>query len=495
MSATTSPAAIGRSTTFGVAVALTLGVAALIIVFWPEGRAAVHVWYESTAYGHCFLVLPIAVFLVWDRRESLQGLWPKPTPVLALLGVPLPFAWLGAERLGIMEGRQLVAIGFIELLFLVVLGWRLFRAISGPLLYLVFLVPFGAFVTPQLQSFTAWFIDAGLNLLGIPHYITDMTIEISAGSFYVAEACAGLRFLIASVAFGVLFALLNYNSPGRRAAFVIASTIVPIIANGFRALGIVVLGYILGSAQAAAADHIIYGWVFFSFVTLLLVLAGLPFREPRLLPPAQADRPFSLRRLPGAIATVLLLAALGPAAALAFDSRAVPARFAVRPAMVEPQGCQIAPMQAPSQNRVASVMRCETRVWTIAMQTVPGRLTNGALAEARRTLIGPIDAEEITTGTLPGAPEWQTITTLEPGFVIATAAWVDGRPAPGGLRQRILQARNSVVGAHADTVVAVLSYRPEHPLTEIEAGRAIDEAARFVAAQPDLTATVTRAAQ
>ena len=40
-----------------------------------------------------------------------------------------------------------------------------------------------------------------------------------------------------------------------------------------------VLGAILGSANAAAADHVIYGWVFFSLVMLLLVAGGMPFRE------------------------------------------------------------------------------------------------------------------------------------------------------------------------------------------------------------------------
>ena len=274
------------STYLPALLALALGLAALAALFLPEGRAAVRVWIESTAYGHCFLVIPIAAYLAWDRRDTLRRLLPRPTPAFVLLALPLPFAWFGAERLGIMEGRQIIVLCFAEVLFLSVLGWRLFSALLGPFLYLFFLVPFGAFLTPALQAFTAHFIDVGLSALGIPHYVNDMLIEISAGTFFVAEACAGLRFLIASVAFGVFYALLNYRSPGRRALFIAASIIVPIIANGIRALGIVLLGHVLGSAEAAAADHLIYGWVFFSFVMLLLVAAGLPLREapagPRL---------------------------------------------------------------------------------------------------------------------------------------------------------------------------------------------------------------------
>ena len=136
-----------------------------------------------------------------------------------------------------MEGRQLIAMGFVQALFLGVLGRRLCRAMAAPLLYLFFLVPFGAFLTPVLQTFTSHFIARGLDLLGIPNYSDANIIEIPEGTFYVAEACAGLRFLIASIAFGVLYALLIYRSPGRRIAFIAVSLVVPVIANGFRALG------------------------------------------------------------------------------------------------------------------------------------------------------------------------------------------------------------------------------------------------------------------
>ena len=178
-----------------------------------------------------------------------------------------------------MEGRQLVAVSFAELLFLVVLGKRLWWAMAGPLLYLYFLVPFGEFLTPKLQDITTWFIRHGLEILGIPAYIDGYIIEIPQGTFFVAEACAGLRFLIASIAFGCLYALMMYRSPVRRGVFILVSIIVPIIANGFRGIGIVYLGYLLGGAQAAAADHMIYGWVFFSAVILLLIALGLPFRQ------------------------------------------------------------------------------------------------------------------------------------------------------------------------------------------------------------------------
>ncbi len=266
----------------GAGPALAIGLFVLGLVFHAEAIAAYQVWNESTAYSHCFFVLPIALYLAWDRRENLVGLQVAPLPWMGLLAIPGVAAWMAAERLGIMEGRQLVAMSFVQLLFFAVLGWRVWWAMSAPLLYLYFMVPFGAFLTPVLQKITLEFSLIGLQVVGIPFYADEFLIDTPSGRYFVAEACAGLRFLIASIAFGVLYAMLIYRSYTRRGLFMLASIVIPIVANGFRALGIVLLGEALGSAEAAAADHVLYGWVFFSIVILLLILAGIPFREDQI---------------------------------------------------------------------------------------------------------------------------------------------------------------------------------------------------------------------
>ena len=268
-----------RAAWLGPLAAAGVGLAVMAALFVPEMRAAVNIWYTSTAFGHCFLVLPIAAWLAWERRGLLTPLEPRPWPIAALLVLPCALGWLFAERLGLMEGRQLTALAMVWVLVLAAFGWRVAAAMAAPLAYLVFLVPFGAFLVPALQDFTAHFIDAGLDLLAIPHYVDAILIEIPEGRFQVAEACAGLRFLIAAIAFGTLYGLLIYRSTWRRLAFIAASIVIPILANGVRALGIVLLGHALGSAQAGVVDHLVYGWLFFSVVILLLILVGLPFRQ------------------------------------------------------------------------------------------------------------------------------------------------------------------------------------------------------------------------
>lgn len=489
-----------RSATWPIAAALGIGIALICGMFFTEGRTAVETWNASTAYGHCYLILPMTLYLLWDRRPSIAARSPHPELIWALLGLPIGAAWLVAERLGIMEGRQLMAVASVELLLLVVLGWRLFWTLSGPLLYLFFLVPFGAFLTPALQRFTADFSIIGLNILGIPNYADRFIIETPAGVFFVAEACAGLRFLIAAIAFGVFYALLNFRSPSRRVMFIAASIAVPVVANGFRALGIVVLGQILGSAEAAAADHIIYGWVFFSIVMLLLVAAGHPFREYG--PASDASVPPEPRRewprfapLSGALLT-LVLVGIGPAIAAAIDARSVATQLSGLPSWQTPPGCEAPAAGTPGPATVRFTVRCGAFSFNVEVAAFPARSTAGALVLERRRVTEELGAEDVSTTRLAdlGADrgEWTVVQTTDPNRVTAYASWVDGMPVASGLAARVAQARDSVFGTdYAPILFTITTAEPARGLPQ-QRRAALDQIAALIRAQSNLNGVIAK---
>lgn len=499
--------------------ALLVGLLVIGGLFFPEVSAAVGVWVDSTAYNHCFLVIPIVAYLLWDRRDLLLRAVPVPNFWIGLTAIPVIMLWVIAERLGIMEGRQLLMMTLVEILFVAVLGWRLSYQLSGPLLYLYFLVPFGAFIVPSLQDFTTSFIVHGLNLLNIPNYADFRTIEIPEGTFLVAEACAGLRFLIASFAFGCLYALLVYRSPLRRWVFVLISLIVPIIANGFRALGIVVLGHVLGSAQAATADHIIYGWVFFSIVILLQIALGLPFRQdhrswqaprPKVAAPARPPRqtsirtesrggrgvrrrhipwhrkvlneveglwakfvtaaqtmptrPATLQRIVQAAVLPIALGAIGPASAMVLNR----ASGADLPATLSPLtfvgACDADPSHPTTQHDGLGRMWeqhlvCGREKFIVRMEVFPTRTSPARLIAEYRELGGDIGAETSSVAFLstPDGPRtWRIVETTAPPHTIATSLWLDGRPAQITFDMRVRQALASLSGStRAPMIVSI----------------------------------------
>lgn len=419
-------------------IALGLGLCILALAFGREIRAAIGVWNESTAYGHCWLVLPVALWLLWERRSALAALAPRPALWPASLVVPLASLWLLADLLGIMEGRQLAFIGFVQALLMAALGWRLWWALSPSLLYLFFLVPFGAFLTPALQHVTTSFIAHGLAAVGIPFQVDMFRITIPEGAFYVAEACAGLRFLIASVAFGVLFAVTMFRSPWRRAAFIGISCVMPVLANGVRALGIVLLGHWRGSAEAGAADHLIYGWIFFCTVIALLAACGLPFRQAKAAAPAREQAGEANPRALAGCAMVLALSLAAPAAASLFQSGAAGAPIAAVPLLINaPASCEAlasvshGPVQAQS-------FRCAGQRITVTSTVLPrasnpSAILQTARSEAAAGLRGEVDSQVRQIG---GAA-WVVLSARGQGGSAAYALRADGQQMAGGLHDRI----------------------------------------------------------
>ena len=304
---------------------ILIGMASIVfgIAFRQEIIGAVRVWIDSTAYNHCFLVLPLAGFLLWERRAVVSSVSPRPA-LWPLPAMPaLSAIWLVAVVLDIQEGRQLVIVAMFQVVLLVALGPRLFWQLLAPFLFLFFLVPSGAFLVPSLQTITADIAVAGLRFLHIPVFSDGNMIEIPEGPFEIAEACAGLRFLIASSVFGCFFAVVMYRSFLRRILFIIMSVLVPIFANGLRALGIIVLAHLEGSAAAVETDHILYGWVFFTLVMMILIAIGMAFAEkPRWRPPVKSTTTgnTSLWRFAVAVSAAVLLALIGPAYAYRLDS-------------------------------------------------------------------------------------------------------------------------------------------------------------------------------
>ena len=309
---------------------ILIGTASIVFgaAFRQEIIGAVGVWIDSTAYNHCFLVLPLAGFLLWDRRSVISSVSPRPA-LWPLLAMPaLSAVWLLAALLDIQEGRQFVVVAMFQIVLLVALGPRMFWQLLAPLLFLFFLVPSGAFLIPSLQTITADIAVAGLQFLHIPVFSDGNMIEIPEGPFEIAEACAGLRFLVASIVFGCFFAVLMYRGFLRRTLFIGMSVVVPIGANGLRALGIIVLAHLEGSAAAVEADHILYGWLFFTLVIMILIAVGMAFTEKSDLRPQVGSatiRKPSLLRFAVAVPAAVLLALAGPAYAYRLDNLFPPA--------------------------------------------------------------------------------------------------------------------------------------------------------------------------
>lgn len=249
-------------------------------LFYTTLSSAVAFWARSETFNHCFIILPICIYLIHQRWRyaaavPLRANWWFLIPI-SLVALIWSFGVV-AQLLVIEQGAAFL---LLPLLICCVCGNQVAKILWFPLLFWMFSVPAGEFLVPSLQNLTANISVELLQLTGIPVYREGLYIAIPGGLFEVAVACSGIRYLIASVCLGTLFAYLNYNSARKRIIFVVFAFLLPLLANGLRAYGIIIIAHLSEMEYATGVDHLIYGWLFFGVVILIMFALGSLWADP-----------------------------------------------------------------------------------------------------------------------------------------------------------------------------------------------------------------------
>jgi exosortase A len=273
----------------GVLLALLAG--GLLALYHETVWGMVSIWIRSETFAHGFLIVPIAGWLVWERRRELSMMTPQPNLRPLWLTLPLGLGWLLGHLVEVLVVQQLAMVGLLVVILWVGLGNRLARRLAFPLGFLFFAVPIGEGLIPPMMSFTTDFTVHMLRLTGIPVYQEGTFFSIPSGDWSVVEGCSGVRYLIASVTLGVLYAYLTYTRLWKRLLFTLVAIVVPVFANGLRAYMIVMIAYLSDMKLALGVDHLIYGWVFFGIVVTIMFTIGAFWRDPPAPTPTPDEPP------------------------------------------------------------------------------------------------------------------------------------------------------------------------------------------------------------
>lgn len=242
-------------------------------------------WIFSSTYHHGIIVAPLSLWMILQR--------PLPTPnthfpSLSIIIVAV-LSWLIGRMSGIALIEQLSFVGILIGGVGVVFGVNALRKWAFPLAFLFFMVPFGETIVPFLQDMTATAVVWLLNVFGFQTSIDGILIRTSAGVFEIAEACAGLNFLLAALMISSLYAYLSLRSFCSRMGFVFIAAVVGLVANFVRVFLLVLVATITNMKIAVGPDHMILGLAFYALVFLSLFYIG---EHMRLNAPAiTADAP------------------------------------------------------------------------------------------------------------------------------------------------------------------------------------------------------------
>ncbi|MBI2798804.1 MAG: exosortase A [Gammaproteobacteria bacterium] len=282
----------------------------LLLAYREPVLAMVHLWRTSDTYAHGALIPFVTIYLLYQNRNQFFArdariFWPA---LLAVLGSGA--LWAGAALADIEVIQQLAVVAILLGLVLLFYGTARVTTVIFPLCFLFLAVPMGDGLIPPLVEMTADFVVAALRWSGIPVYRDGTSFVIPSGSWSVVSGCSGMRYLMATITVGMLFAYLNYRSIGRRILFVAVAMVVAIVGNWLRAYAIVMIAHLSDMKLALGVDHLIYGWVFFGILIFILMSVGMMWSEPPAADAGINRARHPIRPTPAALFGAVLLGAI-----------------------------------------------------------------------------------------------------------------------------------------------------------------------------------------
>ena len=231
-------------------------------------------WWNDPDFSHGFFVPLFSGYLIWSRRDELSKIQIKPSwwgvPLIMFAAAVLIVGTMGAE-LFLSRTSFIFLLAGLVLLFT---GWKMFKALLFPLLFLFLMVPIPAIIfnliTFPLQLLASEMAANILPFFGVPVLREGNVINLPAMPLEVAEACSGIRSLLSLETLALIYGYLMEKSIPRRIVLALAALPIAVFANAMRIVGTGLAVQYWNPDRALGFFHEFSGWVIFvvSLITL-----------------------------------------------------------------------------------------------------------------------------------------------------------------------------------------------------------------------------------
>jgi exosortase len=251
-------------------------------------------WTNDGNYSHGFLIIPLALYLAWERRDRLTAIAPAPSNWgLVIIGGSLAVLLAGVLGSELFLTR-ISMVGVVIGASLFLLGWQHLRILTFPIGVLLLMIPLPAIIFNQiafpLQLWASRFGESVLNGVEIPVLREGNVLILANTSLEVAEACSGIRSLISLLTLGIVFGSFTDRRASVRTIVALSTIPIAIVANGVRVAGTGVAAHYIGREAAEGFLHEFSGWILFLVAFALLALVQRLVIRVMPAPPAGAIR-------------------------------------------------------------------------------------------------------------------------------------------------------------------------------------------------------------
>jgi len=267
-----------------------------------HGRSAI-VWMTKRWSGsggdlsHGWIIPLISAYVLWQNRVALHAARKTvyPAGMVVVIGA-LILHWLGYRS----QLTRLSLFSMIVLMWSVPLtlyGREVGKLLIFPCSYLLFCIPLSFLdtVTVPLRILASTVSTNLLNGLGISAMQSGTAIQSSAGggfSFDVADACSGLRSILAMTALTAAYAYMTQEGMLRKWVLFLCAIPLAIVGNIARIVTIAIVAVCFGAEAAMKVYHDFSAFIVFPVAILLMVAIGNlldPKKGRKWLPWPQRD--------------------------------------------------------------------------------------------------------------------------------------------------------------------------------------------------------------
>ena len=222
-------------------------------LFRNEIFGIVNKWQSDNSWSHGWLIPVFSLYFINQHKKEILNLETRPNYLgLFFLICGIVFYPVNIVHLQYGYLRPIGMIATLGALVLFLGGWKLIRYTWLPIVFLIFAVPlpqkyYVAFTMP-MRKIAALVATALLNVVsGLEATVNGVIIDVVyhgerlEPALNVAEACSGMRLLMAFMALGVAMAYLHYRPIWQRIVMLVSTIPIAIICNMVR---VTVTGFI-----------------------------------------------------------------------------------------------------------------------------------------------------------------------------------------------------------------------------------------------------------
>ena len=245
-----------------------------ILVFFPVWERLVLTWYSSDQYSHGFFIIPITLYIIWQKKDVLgktpiiPSCWGMALVIFSLL------LYLFAHFAEISTVASFSMVLLLAGVIIYLYGFLIVKELLFPLAFLLFMIPIPGQIysslTIPLQLFVSKVSVWLASTIGIPIYREGNVIHLPDRTMQIVQACSGLRSMISLLMLSTIFGYFTLKSNILRFALFLSGIPAAIFVNIIRVSLMVFAFYYFNYDLTKDSVHTVFGIIIF-FIALIII--------------------------------------------------------------------------------------------------------------------------------------------------------------------------------------------------------------------------------